>query len=357
MEKIIFAAHDKGGMDSLLPVIKKIRRSRKFKALLLLEGPAKILALENGWKCHDAATLNRRQVEKIVAGFKPSLIFTGTSSGVTVEKRLWKIARARGIPSAAIMDFWVNYHLQFSFSKDEKLKNAVLPDFILVMDDLARREMIAEGFPLPKIIISGNPHFESFRRYPAPPKRARNTVAFIDQHISELTKKGIHEDLGFDEKEVFRDLLRALQELRFQGKVALRFHPGSEDRTRYDAIIANSPIKVEKVSLDVPLRKFITESRAVVGMTSMALFEAALGGKLVLSYQPHPKRKVDPLISNRLGLSHFAYNHKDLKKTLGRILKFKKTSHKHTRLIELYTKSGATNKVISFIEELVHGGL
>ncbi len=350
-KKIIIAAHDAGGMDSLIPVIGKLFQDSSYEVTCLVHGPAKKLLDQRQYRYADADTLSDAELEMLVVDVAPDVILTGTSSGLTIEKKLLKIAQAKKIPTVAIIDFWINYNLQFSFAAKGKAKAVDLPDLILVMDDLAKREMIAEGFPEEKIVITGNPHFESFKIFPPPPVENQNIV-FIDQGFSGLYHEGFHENMGFDEIEVMRDLIRALSEMGFAGKVIVKFHPATQNRAKYDALVKPTSIKIELDSKDT-LEKSLAESRLVVGMTSMALFEAALGGKIVISYQPHPARLPDPLISNRLGLSHFAYNYGDFKKILTKTLLGKAKQEINQSLIDQYTKNHATLKVIEEIEKLI----
>ena len=351
-KKIIIAAHDAGGMDSLLPVLGRLFKDSSYEVTCLAHGPAKKLLDRQQYRYADADTLNEIELGMLVQDLHPDLILTGTSSGITIEKKLLKIAQAKKIPNVAIIDFWINYNLQFSFNPLGRMQPEDLPDYILVMDDLAKREMIAEGFPKDKLIITGNPHFENFQEFPPLPGPVK-TIAFIDQPFSDLKEKGFHENMGFDELEVLRDLLRALTELNFQGEIIVKFHPSVQNRAKYDELARSSSISVvrdNKESLDAVLAK----SHIIIGMTSMALFEAALGGKTVISYQPHPERIPDPLITNRLGLSHFAYTDEDFKRILSEDIKFPEQNNVSKKLVESYTKSGATLKVIQVIDKMMN---
>lgn len=352
IKKIIFAAHDAGGADALMPVIKRLVRDRSFKILNLFTGPATAIARRNKITFINAEGYDATEIARRVADFCPRLVLTGTSSGVFIDKKVFRAARRLGVATAAILDSWINYSLQFNFHGRSKIISQDLPDHILVMDEIARREMIKEGFPKNKIIVTGNPHFDGFRKFRKVRATAFSRAVFIDQHLSELMKKGIHENLGYTELEVFRDLAKALEELRWRGELILKFHPGSQDLSRFNETIAHSTLHITKAKRSERLAAIFDRSHFVFGMTSMALFEAALGGKTVLSYQPGLKRKADPLISNRLGLSSAVYERQKLKPTLKKILVSRRASGGKLRQIKKYTKHNATREVLKVINSL-----
>jgi len=340
-------------MDSLVPIIKVLSKDRQFKTLNFFGGPAKKTALQNRLKFTDADLLDSLKIQSAIKIFSPDLFFYGTSNGFKIEKKILRIAKKSHIPTAAILDFWINYNLRFSFTGKNKMTLSDLPDYILVMDETAKKEMLVEGFPAEKLIITGNPHFEKFKQFPKPTGRASRRIVFIDQHYSELVKMGIHEDMGYNELVVFADLIKILEDSKWDGEILIKFHPGSQDLKRYDKLIKKSKLEICKVKKSVSLQSLLKNSWLVFGMTSVALFEAAVGGKPVLSYQPSLKRELDPLITNRLGLSHFAYNYQELKTKISQLLKNHKPTDVHRRLINLYTKTKATEKVIKFIKSLI----
>jgi hypothetical protein len=351
-KKIVFAAHDAGGMDAILPIFKKFKRNKKIQLLNLFSGPALKISQREKIVSEDAEKYKMEEIEKMVSVFQPDLIFTGTSSGIHIEKILLRIARKLGFKILAIMDFWINYNLQFSFNPTGILLPIDLPDYILVMDDLAKKEMISEGFPAEKLIITGNPHFDDFKKFRSP-AGVKEKIIFIDQHFSELVKCGIHEDLGYNELDAFSGAVSVLEEIGWKGDLIIKFHPGSQSQSRYDEIIKKSFLAIKKAPLEESLHSLFNKSNFVFGMTSILLFEAALGGKPVLSYQPGLKRKLDPLVTNRLGISHFAYSYPELQSKIAKLLELRQPTDIHQRFIDSYTKSKATERVIRFILSLI----
>ncbi|PIR89061.1 MAG: hypothetical protein COU07_03150 [Candidatus Harrisonbacteria bacterium CG10_big_fil_rev_8_21_14_0_10_40_38] len=349
--KILFSAYDAGGMDALTPVINKIKDNKKYILKVFLGGPAKKIAKSEKIKFINCEKKTIKEIEDLIKKFKPDVICTGTSSGKTIEKIIWRIAKKEDIPTVAVVDFWINYNLQFSFSNKEKINKKNLPDLICLMDDLGKKEMIKEGFPKEILKITGNPHFENFKKF-SKVNQKRKKITYIDQHFSELIPKGIHDEIGFREQQVFDDFIKSLSENDWDGEVVIKFHPGSKTKNRYDATIKKSKIKIRKAKPKEKLDTLLEQSEFVAGMTSMALFEAALGGKFVVSYQPHQKKKIDPLISNRLGLSHFAYSYKKLKNVITKAIKGKYNDKNIKTIREKYTKIHATENVLHQIKNI-----
>ncbi|MDP3729222.1 MAG: UDP-N-acetylglucosamine 2-epimerase [bacterium] len=350
MKRIVFGANDMGGILAIAPVIKKMRKAR-WKVLLLCAGPAIEVARKQHIPYVSADHMSLRTLEKKVIAFKPDSICTGTSHGLTVERYLFRIARDNGIPIIAIIDAWINYKFRFGIRKDEAVYADKLPDYVLVMDERAKKEMIREGFPPHRIVVTGNPYFETLKQYPLPAKKNQHTILFIDERIFEFEKKGTHQDMAYNEIEVFRDIVDALTTIRWNGILVLKLHPGSHDMTRFDEIIKKSTLRIKKMFTGT-LYDALRASGLVIGMMSAVLFEAALGGKMVVSYQPNLKKEQDALVTNQIGLSHAVYQKKDLLPMLKKVLLLKQREGRYAQNIRQYTKSNATNNVIRFIKNL-----
>ncbi|MBI5147721.1 MAG: hypothetical protein HZA37_01035 [Parcubacteria group bacterium] len=349
IKKIIFATHDAGGADTLVPVIKRIAKNKLFSVKVLFSGPARLIAKKNKIKFIGVNGYTTDKIEKSVSFFGPDFILTGTSSGMHIDKALWRAAKKLGIPTAAILDSWVNYGRQFSFSGRRGVVQGKLPDHILIMDKTTRREMIAEGFPKERLIVTGNPHFDGFKKFKNIGFKSAKKILFIDQHFSELVASGVHENLGFAEIKVFGDLVNALEKLNWTGELLIKFHPGSKSLSRFDEIIAGSGLRIRKAKRGDDIRALIERNDLIFGMTSMALFEAALGGKIVCSYQPGLARKTDALISNRLGLSYHTRRASELPGLLKKLIGPSANLRVRNVGIRNYFHRNATQNVIDFM--------
>lgn len=352
--RILFVAHDMGGINAIIPVIRLL--SRKHPRVLvknIFTGPAEKYARTKNITHIRLMKMTPNDLETILDTFQPDMIVSGTSSGVTLEKLFLPLARKRGILTVAILDAWLNYSYQFSRNVNGSFGLADLPDWIFVMDETAKRGMVRAGFPCDRLIVTGNPFFETFRPLPTMSNsQFGKTVLWVDQHFSELIRGGVHETVGFDELEAFQDAVKELERYDAINRIIIKLHPGAHDRHRYDAIIRSTRLPIifaGNESLGVLFRK----SHIIIGMNSAVLFEAALRGKTVVSYQPRSSRVFDPLMSNRLHISLVAYSRIGLRRALRVAFKRKTQSATVIRRIRAYTKNRATQNVIAMIEQLV----
>ncbi len=302
--KIWFAAFDQGGKEALIPVIEKLKKDKKFVVKTFFKDlPGKLQE-------------------------KPDLIFTATGIGKTVDKKMLELAAKEGIKSVSLVDFWSNYKLRFG---------KVLPDYILVIDPIMKKEMAEADFPRKKLVVVGNPAFDKFRVF----GKKGEYVSFFSQPFSELKINP-----GYDEIEVLKDIVESLEKLGFEGKLKIKLHPRAKCKRKFDGIM-------KKTSLDCSLtdsKNLLENSKAVFGMNTAVLFRAALGGKPVLSYQPELKGN-DPLISNRLGLSLPVYEKKDLIKAMEKILSGR-SARKNKSIFNKYARGNSTLKTVKFIKKI-----
>ncbi len=251
-------------------------------------------------------------VEPCFEGAPPSLVLTTTSWGdERIEPAVIEAARARGVPTVAVVDFWSNYRRRF-----ETPTGLSLPNWIAVPDDSARAGAIAEGLPEDRLVVTGNPHYETlvqryqrfdreerlaFRERVGIPRQA-TLALFASQPIRALYGRS----LGYDEAEVLvlvRDAMEQVAEwLGHPVMMAVRAHPREA--------IASLPGASTKVTLRSAVGEdglpWALASDLVVGMTSALLLQAALLGCRVVSVQPNLAGP-DTLPSNRVGLSDPVY--------------------------------------------------
>jgi len=105
----------------------------------------------------------------------PNLVLTGTSTqnGTQdiIEQTITLAAQEKNIPSLSVLDVWMNYWERFSdiyqenkSEEDKTKKFKFLPTKIAIMDKYAKQEMLSEGFPEDKLVITGNPHFDNLEK-------------------------------------------------------------------------------------------------------------------------------------------------------------------------------------------------
>ncbi len=376
--KVLATNHDPAGAMAIAPVIKRLRQEGRVQVVVVGTGYSKDVFSSHEIAFKDDTTYGDFSdvsdlARKILEIEKPKILLTGTSRVRSLEKELTVLGRKKGVRSLAVLDYWSNYWQRFNNPKNGN-RFQYLPDIIAVMDDLAKKEMISEGFPHDIIITTGNPHFDAIRnlvheftdnKMIAIKKILsinidRTIITFISETQAEDFgtsdgKRGVvGEYLGYTEADSLRGLINAMisvcdQEKQKHFTIIVKLHP-REERTPYDPsyLPRNLEIKVIKKHNS---REIIMISDILVGMSSAMIFESSIMGKTVISYQPNLRGK-DMAIGNRLGLSIPVYSEHELLPLLQRVL------IKHENIIKKKTMDKiidgkATERVVKQIYKML----
>ena len=326
---ILLLSRDPGGANTLIPLIDPLK-AEGFKVKLYGKDVALHKYRESGYEGQDITAalpvISPDTLEALLQKERASLVLTGTSGDDPIEKQLWEAARKLGIPSAAILDQWMNYGIRFSPYGVSQMAayraNPVhdhAPDRILVMDDLARNEMLALGFSPDQVTVSGQPYFEWVRRQWAALTPAdilahrtrlgitadETVLTFVSEPLSQiLAQSGGSTNLGYTEKSIFRELLSALQQCQPPGEnltLLIKLHP-RESANNYQEELQQAPPGLRfLVDQQSSPWEVLAISDALCGMSSMLLIEAFLIGKPVASLQIGLSVP-DPFILSNLGV-------------------------------------------------------
>lgn len=347
--KIIAAATDPGGTESIAPVIKE---------LLLQNNDVIVLAAKYSKKVFDKHSikyldgdrfLNESKLLNFLESERPDVILTSTSIGWSIEKAIILCARKLRIKTISVIDFWINYKTRFSKEDDDL---SILPDKICIMDDSALKEMVAEGFQKEILTVTGNPQFDAtiLLREKLPVKSTKTKViTYFSQPVEMVFgNESSPRYMGYTEMDVAKDIFEALDELIKEIPLTFVFGPHpKETEEKFESIVSKRPYA--KFNRNANFRDAIIESDLVLGMFSMALFEASLLGKTVISYQPNLLVK-DSLKSNELGWSKLITEKSKLKAEIKKALS--KPSSGLPRLGKAFD-GHSTQRVIDQIKELV----
>jgi hypothetical protein len=293
------------------------------------------LAKKEGLK-YRLVPIDSSKISKIIKKTSPDMIVTATSHRLSVDKLLVRAAKRHGFVSASLVDYWSNY--RFRFGKHLEY----LPDYVLAIDREMKKQMIKEKIPPGRIIITGNPAFDSLLKNKIQ-KTDKDKVIFYSQPFSEL------KDKTFNEVKILQDLLYVLEKNFPEKKVIVKFHPAEKNYKKFDNLIRSSGLKIKKDTkseIDLLSKK----AELVMGINSMALFLSVLMGKKVLSYQPGINFNKDKLISNRFGWSFPAYRKSEILPMIRLIYdqEFKLPMKK----LREYTGNKSTQKVVNFIKNI-----
>lgn len=300
MSRIMFFAHDPGGANAISPLIAPLESEHE--VFVFAKGPA----------LGKISAAREIQADTLTC-VNPDLLITGTSSNDMTEKHLWAEARRLGVKTMAIVDHWMNYGIRFSkyglreiakYNSDQTFD--YLPDYIVVMDEFAKSEMIKEGVPAEKVFSLGNPHFEAVIESARGIDRQKGREALgikEDEYLITFASEPYIEDYGSGpELDVLRDLIETVGELGKHVKIIVRPHP-KEKPEKFSRVFP--AVRIDK---ETPYCESILVSDLVVSMTSMFLIEALILGRKILSYQlgaPSPeffiltRNKILPFINTK----------------------------------------------------------
>ena len=270
-QTLFFAAHDTGGGRVLKPIIEAYQRT-EYKVIVWAKGPAEAILTYTPW---DRSNVDPATILKELS---PTVVVTGTSASANFESDIWAAARELGIPSVAILDASINLYKRFVAGQ---------PDLACVVDNDALHQLKEiPGFHA-RINVVGQPHLERIRRLIGPrkdiPRFPPQLVYFSEPCIS---APGETHPIGYEQFIVAEALLPGLA--NFRGlTLTIKPHPNEttqhwlEWRNRVD-IPTHLNVKIS-ISDSIDLMR---RTHGVLGLGSMALIEAALGGIPVLALQP-----------------------------------------------------------------------
>lgn len=213
-------------------------------------------------------------------------VITGTSHYEPFDELFWEIGRERGIPSLAVVDYWSNLGPRFSRGR---------PGTVGVIDDGQRRE--AEELGLTPAIVTGHPALAAITAAPARTPDGRVRILFVSERIADDVAEGVNDDYGFTETDSCRLVLDAARQAADAGhrtEITIKLHPYNDEQrflTALGPLPQNDRMNVTIVTGRQPIQPLIEANDIVTGMASVAMVEAALVGRPVLSVQPGLKRE------------------------------------------------------------------
>jgi len=331
--RVVAVASDAGGANAVAPVIRALRVQEQVEVHALAHQSAATVWKDWRLSCErlpraiptSLATARLRDV---------SLLLTGTSAApIDCEKKFIAAARASGIPSLAVLDFWSNYAERFS---DARGRLIYLPDRIAVMDTDARDAMIAAGIPPDRLVVTGQPAFDELadlrRRFTPTQRRMIRInsrvpsnallVLFVSQPLVRLfgTDATNPRCPGYDERSAFSAVVSALEEIAAQSErdvvLIVRQHP--KERVGQWRQAQSEQIRIDVLHEHSP-RQVMLAADLVVGMTSTLLVEACLLGCVTVSLQPN-LRTPDKFPLSRWGVGCSIYRADEIKPALEKLL-------------------------------------
>jgi len=331
---VLTAAQDAGGAQALAPVVTYLKKAG-LRVESITTGPGSMVFDSHSLKHNslpygsDYGKLSLVLTE-LLSRLRPSLVLTATSWAPSIETTLLDLAQRLGIPNLALLDFWANYSRRFHDETGKRLCS--IPDYLAIMDEYAKQEMIAEGFPQERLFVTGQPAFDNLHSLAKGDAKAnlRNQIkkaygfpsdssvaVFFSQPISARygNESSNSSYLGYTEYDALTLLLDAVKRTSMPLGCLVKLHP-EEKLNKFDAIFEGfSAQKVAYANEDSGT--LISVADAVLGMISTILVQSYLLGKHTISIQPD-LRGTDSSILGRIGVVKPTGNVAELVKALNK---------------------------------------
>jgi hypothetical protein len=303
MAHLLFAAHDPGGANMLLPVMA-LARDHGYRTSALGYGPAAAIWRGAGETIEAPETDDGQTLAAVLASLAPDLAVTATGT-TGIERALWRAARGAGIPTLAAIDAWPNLRRRFTDAGG----GLVQPDAVCAVDEPMRDAIAGDGWCRARLYVTGQPHLEAVvgrldRARAAAGKTSAGAtkhplLAFVSEPLAEDYRD---RDLGFDQYGVIDALVAGLAGL---GPLTLVVQPHPrDDRMRLEGLLGRcmAPEGITVRLGDGDTEALLAACDGVIGMTSMVLIEAALAAIPALSLQPGRNRVANPGVDGTRGI-------------------------------------------------------
>jgi len=340
MVRVLATSFDQGGVNAISPVIRRLQSSG-IEVVTLGHGKDGNESYFKGQKEIDYKTLDTynlddldpRSMEEIFTREIPDIVLTGTSvpnekeGPYLLEHLAIRQANINRVPSVSVLDMWVAYEARFS-GLDERERLNFLPDRIAIMDEVAEKAMVKEGFLKDILAITGNPYFdghEDYRmRFGSPRDKItvhRNLGVPGDHYLITFFSQPINyvypdNKLGYNEETALRELLdatRSIKDRLLPFTVLVKGHPDAEKEDLSGVVAEYHDLSVILHTKRYNPKLVILASDVVVTMFSTVAVETAYLSTTtpIISLQPGLVGE-DKLVTNGLGLSHLVRYREEL---------------------------------------------
>lgn len=289
-KKILLAFDDPGGGLAVSSLIERLKTENTLE-LKIYTGNLS----ENFVSCFKFQKLNSRiskdEAEKIIDENSPDILVTGTSGG-NAEQELRNAAFGKKIKSVVILDFWKDYKRRWLYAS---YPIEMMTDKICVMDDLAKDEMIKDGFPEKNLIVTGHPYLDKIFYYNkkiiTKNKSGKNNFLFLSQplHIIGIKSYKIHP---------FKILLKILTESSKaedeKKSLIVKLHPSEEMSEELRNLVSDfncEKLEIEFADEKSTLKDLLERSEVIIGYNTIAMFEARALNKRTISLNVVPVTK------------------------------------------------------------------
>ena len=376
MKKILATSWHPGGVNAIMPVIKRLRDEGAYDVVVIGHGYSESMFGAAGveyrairdYGIEDAAL---GSMDRLLQAESPDLVLTGTSTQSNdqrhvIEQTATLAGKARGRKTLAVLDFWGNYWQRFSDAYDPDGRFKYLPDKVAIMDEIARKAMLEEGFTPEVLVVTGNPHFDDLallaKGYDAEKRRTARQAAGASEgervvmYATDVTSDLERLGWGFTDLDCMRMLCRGILAAESDGYcvyLAVKKHP-RETEQNMSALLecaASHGVRASQTGYDT--KQLALASDLVVAPASTVLVEATLMGRDALSIQPG-RAGSDDFILNQLDIIPHAYDAETAAKLVSDAIAGRGQSEYYRQRRGLVSVDGhATDRIVALVHKML----
>lgn len=300
MSGVLLCATDAGGANNLASLNPAIERQR-LSAVLVTS--ARHLSLFEPLRRYRRSVVDPSEDDlgALIDTMQPDAVVCGTTCYESADRQVVRFARARSIPSLAVVDERYAYRARFANAEGDLVD---LPDAIALFDADAVAEAAAEGLPTDRCHATGSPALsrlssladEFMETPPERPQYLQTAPAWpVVTFLSETFERdyGVAADrpgplgpfVGYTETSVCCGVLETLRSTGSPVVFVEKLHPASDEGGDFASARSADNLHHMRVKRE-RLWDLLWHSDLVIGMRSIALLEADLLGIPAASFQP-----------------------------------------------------------------------
>lgn len=247
-KKILLVVDAPGPGEFIYPAVPLLQKRSNLLMVLVREAPARVLGKYKHLRCD-----TEDKAEAIYKKFNPDILAVSISSlvlGPYVANQFTMLAHRDKKPIICFQDFWANHRWPMNFKMLKYWRTMLVPD------KLAEKYLLEDGYK-GKIIITGNPSYERFKKISVAKERKRirkklkipeNEIVFL--YIGASTPQSLNEDaITFD---FLAGVLRELKkDKKYKDLILIcRPHPRDENPERYKQVASDlNMLDTSKINL------------------------------------------------------------------------------------------------------------
>ena len=278
--KGLFVFSDPGGAKPILALAEKLKDS--------LTG-YKIISDRNYSFYQDFSVevnISIQPPAELISAFNPGFILTGTSYTSSIELEYIQASQKATVPVYSFVDHWTRIRERFQKNGREHL-----PDFLLLVDERAKKLAIGNGIEENRVIVFGNPYHSFLKKWKPRISRSelyqqlgltdaeKKIVLYAPDPLSNVNGAAQY---GFDEVSATKELAEGIKDCCDRFYCLLNPHPNQVVERLSDA--GSNCICILPKGTDV--NALIYYSSVVLGFFSNLLLEAIVMNKPVLRFFP-----------------------------------------------------------------------